>query len=1329
MPVSHLTLNNFKSYSGEQTIGPFKDFTCVIGPNGAGKSNLMDALSFVLGVSSTALRSSQLKDLIFRPPTTGAAKANTLKASVSLVYVTTFDKEDDSYDEITFTRSISEKGVGSYSIGGKKCNWDKYEAELGKIGVLVKARNFLVFQGDVEGIARKSPKQLVEMFENISGSAEMKEEYEKFKNIKEEAEAATIFAFNKQKGVRSEKKAFKEQKEEAERFDAKLLERDTTQTEFYLWQLFHVHTEITEREETQVELKDELAEGESSESKAEASLKDAKKNSATNRRQVAAAEKTRVKLSGALDAMQPSAIKVKEQFKSFTKKMEKEEAELKKLKEQGDSHTDVIASISREIDEITEKEKKLESEYQEVKEKGIGLTETLTPEQEAEYEKIREVAGIDSAPARAILSKKVRALENSRAKASNASDEMKEITARRDDAKKSTDELTARKKLLNDSLAKTAAELKKAEGDLKAVEKHTTEVTKKREEMDNEIDEVNVQLREARDDKKKSKENEKLAAALEALKRHFPGVQGRLVDLCQPTQRRFDMAVTVAGGKNMDAVVVDTKQTAFECIQYLREQRVGTAVFLPLDSLVTPAPYSAERLRSLESDNRYRLCSDVITCDDSIRKAVTYAVGNTVVCNDLSAARELCFGSNSTSAKGDDKVKAVTLTGGVISRAGTMTGGTTSDDSRKAGRWGEKELDKLKEKRDKLESARAKLSETPKVATATSVASRNNAAALADELRTNVGNLRNREQYTKSDRNYTENKLKEQQALVKASEEQVKKAKKKVAEAEKEVVAGQKELKEAREAVQAAEEAHLAPFREKTGLTDLRAYDNAVSRAREDFVAKLMALTEHKAKLESQLAYEDGRDFASPVAKIEKKIAASKKSLEDCKNKEADLTKKVEEATKQLAEAVAVCEKAIKAEQDVEKEVAAAQKAFTEAQSERLTISKSMNTEEAELERLRGELHEILQKARVEEVDLPLIKQKNKKGENVEDDDAEDDDMSLSQGSDSQSQGDSQGSTATRFSQGSDKKVKKDKKEASKVDFSSLKPELRARLNSDRDEKKIRVKFEDQIARIMQELQAMVPNMKANDAYESADKKLKGIGKDFDDAKKKSREATANFNKVKTARAKAFNKAFETIDENLKSIYKDLTKSSKHPLGGMAYLSLEDSEEPYLAGLKYNAMPPMKRFRDMEQLSGGEKTVAALALLFAIHSFKPAPFFVMDEVDAALDNVNVLKVCNYIKQRSGGDLQCIVISLKDMFYELSESLVGVCKDVGTSSSRVVTLNLNKFDRVEPAMGEGAVRTKASRMSTDMGGNVVEDGEEIVSGNKRTRRGETDLSLQ
>jgi structural maintenance of chromosome 1 len=59
-------------------------------------------------------------------------------------------------------------------------------------------------------------------------------------------------------------------------------------------------------------------------------------------------------------------------------------------------------------------------------------------------------------------------------------------------------------------------------------------------------------------------------------------------------------------------------------------------------------------------------------------------------------------------------------------------------------------------------------------------------------------------------------------------------------------------------------------------------------------------------------------------------------------------------------------------------------------------------------------------------------------------------------------------------------------------------------------------------------------------------------------------------------------------------------------------------DEPYKGGLKFNAMPLMERFRDMEQLSGGEKNVTALTLLFAIHSFHPAPFFVIDKTDAAL---------------------------------------------------------------------------------------------------------------
>jgi structural maintenance of chromosome 1 len=198
-----------------------------------------------------------------------------------------------------------------------------------------------------------------------------------------------------------------------------------------------------------------------------------------------------------------------------------------------------------------------------------------------------------------------------------------------------------------------------------------------------------------------------------------------------------------------------------------------------------------------------------------------------------------------------------------------------------------------------------------------------------------------------------------------------------------------------------------------------------------------------------------------------------------------------------------------------------------------------------------------------------------------------------------------------------------------------------------------------------------------------------------------------------------FNKAYNHISERIDQVYKDLTKGKAAPMGGVAYLSLEDNEvsqtmlywpalllmfvsqEPYAGGIKYHAMPPMKRFRDMEQLSGGEKTVAALALLFAIHryrnlciphkivgswrharlrltsrSYQPSPFFVLDEVDAALDNTNVAKVANYIRAQASESFQFVIISLKGSLYERGNSLVGIYRDQDMNSSRTLTLDVS-----------------------------------------------------
>lgn len=202
--------------------------------------------------------------------------------------------------------------------------------------------------------------------------------------------------------------------------------------------------------------------------------------------------------------------------------------------------------------------------------------------------------------------------------------------------------------------------------------------------------------------------------------------------------------------------------------------------------------------------------------------------------------------------------------------------------------------------------------------------------------------------------------------------------------------------------------------------------------------------------------------------------------------------------------------------------------------------------------------------------------------------------------------------------------------------------------------------------------------MRAIDRLDSVETRLKTTEKEFEDARKKAKKTKDEFLAVKEKRFDLFNKAFTHISEQISNVYKDLTRSKNFPLGGQAYLDIEDSDSPYLSGVKYHAMPPLKRFRDMEHLSGGEKTMAALALLFAVHSYQPSPFFVLDEVDAALDNANVEKIRNYIREHAGPGMQFIVISLKTGLFQGSESLVGVYRDQEVNSSQTLTLDVSLF---------------------------------------------------
>lgn len=105
---------------------------------------------------------------------------------------------------------------------------------------------------------------------------------------------------------------------------------------------------------------------------------------------------------------------------------------------------------------------------------------------------------------------------------------------------------------------------------------------------------------------------------------------------------------------------------------------------------------------------------------------------------------------------------------------------------------------------------------------------------------------------------------------------------------------------------------------------------------------------------------------------------------------------------------------------------------------------------------------------------------------------------------------------------------------------------------------------------------------------------------------------------LRKLRLEGFMEGFSIISLRLKEMYQMIT------MGGNAELELVDSLDPFSEGILFSVMPPKKSWKNISNLSGGEKTLSSLALVFALHHYKPTPLYVMDEIDAALDFRNVL---------------------------------------------------------------------------------------------------------
>lgn len=1168
----------------------------------------MDAISFVLGVRSVQLRGAQLKDLIYAFDDKEKDEKGR-RAFVRLVYLLANESE------LTFTRTITGSGGSEYRLDGKVVTWDEYNSKLKSLGILVKARNFLVFQGDVESIASKNPKELTGLLEQISGSDELKKDYDVLEEQKGAAEEKSALIYQKKKTIVNERKLKKEQKEEAEKHIRLQDQLKSLKKEHFLWQLLNIEKDTDKvNKDLEAETKsreDVIKEKE----KYELEEKSRKKEQAGYLKEITMCEKKIADKKSKLDKKQPELLKLKEEVSRINSKLKSKKKELDKKREERRRHDEEIKKLENDFHDVEEKLNELYEKGQE----GAGKLQ-LADNQLKEYHRIMEEAGTKTAKLRDEKEVQDRQQHADIEAQNNLEENFQQLQSREQELQSQVEGMQTKMKKIVDELKKHKEERTRVKQELTEMQDKHRESRSKYESLKVKIGEIENQLRELKADRHESERDVRLSQAFETLRRLFPGVRGRMTNLCRPTQKKYNLAVTVAMGRFMDAVVVEDEQTGKDCIKYLKDQRLPAQTFIPLQTIrVKPV---LEKLRTL--GGTAKLVFDVIQFDPTLEKAIIYAVGNTLVCDTLDEAKRLSWSG--------ERSKVVTVDGTLLTKSGTMTGGISGGMEARSKQWDDKKIEGIKKNKERLEAEMEELGSIREMQMKESEASGK------------ISGLDKKIQYSEIEKKNIQGKLtKLEQELMNIKKEirmvepELQKFKSRSAKRATDIKKLEKRINEIVDRI-------YKDFSESVGVRNIREYEENQLKGAQQMAEQRIGLSNQMSKLKSQLEYEQKRDMDSPITELESYLVSLEKKLKEAEKKDAEVknvtekfgveTNKLKEEVKEWKSKSDECEKTI---QDIKKQCAAVTTSIGE-------LNRQISLKETQIEQLQSQKQEIIEKCELEQIKLPTVADPMDTGSSTQ-------------------------------------PLVFDYSELKRSHLQDLKPSERVKLD---------VEFKQKMDMLISDIERTDPNLKALDQYEALQEKERAVTEEFEAARKEEKEITDRYNMLKQRRYDMFMDAFNHIAGVIDKIYKQLTKSSTHPLGGTAYLNLENEDDPFLHGIKYTTMPPTKRFRDMEQLSGGEKTVAALALLFSIHSYRPSPFFILDEVDAALDNLNVAKVAGFIRSKScsgsrstqesdgGTGFQSIVISLKDTFYDKAEALVGVYRDCDRSCSRTLTFDLTKY---------------------------------------------------
>uniref|UniRef100_A0A4W6FZ79 Structural maintenance of chromosomes 1B n=1 Tax=Lates calcarifer TaxID=8187 RepID=A0A4W6FZ79_LATCA len=666
--LKQIDVENFKSWRGKQVIGPFMRFNCIIGTNGSGKSNVMDALSFVMGERVASLRVKHLRDLVHGAHI-GRPVSDT--ARVAMRYC------DNKDLETVFCRSIIGDS-SEYCINGVRVTLAKYLEEFGKIGIVTKAQNCLVFQVKFHS------------FERPKGEDQDVRKKEALLKAKED----TQFHFNKKKSAAVERKHVSQEKLEAQKYQALVDDLHQNRLQLSLAELYHnekginaLSDDLRKVQQAAAVKKNELAAWEET-------VKTHKKEHGRLAREQQHIEKAIRAQEHILSQSQSKYIKSKVNTSHHKKKAEEVRNALKKDQR-------LLAVKKQELaegrQEIAELERTWSIYERRVQEQGAsrGRDIELEEDQLERYKELKELARKQGA----VLSQQAEKLHwEVRADYEKLAFDQRrkkevEVDIRNNQAQ--LEDLTSRAEKLEEYTKTCKSSIEEYRQQEESLSAELEQGRQRSEEVNRELGQVLEELGNARLDSQENRRQLRRKELLERLRRLYPeSVYGRLSDLCSPIHKKYQLAVIKVFGRYMNAIVVASEKVARDCISFMKEERAEPETFLPIDYLdVSPLH---ERLREVPGA---KMVVDVVkvnvaTGAAQLRKVVQFVCGNALVCETIKEARIVAFDRQ-------ERLKTVSLDGTLFAKSGVISGGS-SDLRSKARCWDEKDMTRLKERKDQL---------------------------------------------------------------------------------------------------------------------------------------------------------------------------------------------------------------------------------------------------------------------------------------------------------------------------------------------------------------------------------------------------------------------------------------------------------------------------------------------------------------------------------------------------------------------------------------------------------------------------------------------------